>query len=118
MTHGDQKCPTKKGGLREISVYDYKEICNTNLCPVLIDVREPWERDIATIPGDVSIPLGAMDGAMDGLDAGRTYVVYCHHGARSLRACGMMTARGFTHVLNLKGGIDAWSDMDPSVPRY
>jgi rhodanese-related sulfurtransferase len=43
----------------------------------------------------------------------------CHHGMRSLQVANYLAQNGFAHVVNLQGGIDAWShEVDPSVPRY
>ncbi|WP_425158188.1 rhodanese-like domain-containing protein, partial [Candidatus Binatus sp.] len=53
------------------------------------------------------------------LDPDRETVVVCHHGVRSAQVAMYLARMGFEHVLNLSGGIDAWSeDADPSTPRY
>jgi adenylyltransferase/sulfurtransferase len=83
---------------------------------LLVDVREPWEAEIASIPGSVLVPFATLDEAE--LDAGRPVVVYCHHGVRSASARAQLAARGF-RASHLAGGIDAWSrDVDPSLARY
>ena len=52
-------------------------------------------------------------------DPAQSLVIHCHHGARSMRAAEFLAARGFTDVVNLAGGIDAWScEVDAGVPRY
>lgn len=85
----------------------------------LIDVREPYERDIATIPGARSIPLGQIAGAIPSLDRTRDIVLHCRSGVRSANAARELMAAGFTRVWSLAGGILRWSeDVDPSVPRY
>lgn len=87
--------------------------------PVLLDVREPWEHEIACIEGARRVPLGALGAALSTLDPAQDYVLCCHHGVRSLAAAEFLRARGFTRVANLTGGIDAWSAcVDPAVPRY
>lgn len=86
--------------------------------PRLIDVREPWEWALARIPGAELIPLGTLPGALAALDPAAPLVVYCHHGVRSQHACMYLAGQGFTDLANLAGGIDAWSDFDPGVPRY
>ena len=88
---------------------------------LLLDVREPFEAEIAHIEGARLIPLGRLEGSLAELAAWRErpVVVHCKTGGRSRRACELLTARGFSHVQNLRGGIDAWSvDVDASVPRY
>lgn len=83
---------------------------------LLLDVREPWEAAIASLPGSVLVPLGSLDDAM--IETGRPIVVYCHHGVRSLTARDKLAERGIP-ALSLAGGIDAWSrEIDDSVPRY
>jgi len=85
----------------------------------LIDVREPYEQQIARIPHARLIPLRAVGQALPSLDPQREVVLVCHHGMRSLAAAELLHARGFRRVWNLTGGIDRWSDeVDPTVPRY
>jgi rhodanese-related sulfurtransferase len=82
-------------------------------------VREPWEHGIARIPGARLVPLNSLPAALSTLDPACEYVVYCHHGMRSLMAARFLQERGMTRVANLSGGIAAWSDeVDPSVPQY
>jgi rhodanese-related sulfurtransferase len=87
--------------------------------PVLLDVREKWEFDIASLPNAKLIPLGTLQQATPTLDRTADYVVYCHHGGRSAMAAQWLRSQGFSRVANLDGGIDAWSlEVDASVPRY
>ncbi|WP_375399393.1 ThiF family adenylyltransferase [uncultured Amnibacterium sp.] len=84
----------------------------------LVDVREQWEAQIATLPGSVLIPLGELPGRLGELDRERAVVTYCHSGVRSAEAARLLTAQGF-QATSLRGGINAWSNMvDPRVPRY
>jgi adenylyltransferase/sulfurtransferase len=85
----------------------------------LIDVREPFEYEIARIDGSKLIPLGEIAERTGELQREQTIVVHCHSGGRSAEAVRLLQQRGFTNVYNLEGGIDAWSDeIDPSVPKY
>jgi len=87
--------------------------------PVLIDVREPHEHEIARIPGSTLIPLNTLPARVSELDTSRMIVLHCHHGQRSMRALEFLRQSGFQKLKNLRGGIDAWSrDVDPTVPRY
>ena len=87
--------------------------------PDLVDVREPYEWQIARIPGARLMPLGTLDREASSLDPSREIVVYCHHGIRSAHAADQLRAAGFARVWNLAGGIARWSeDVDPSVPKY
>jgi adenylyltransferase/sulfurtransferase len=88
---------------------------------LLIDVREPFEAELASIEGARLVPLGGLDEALPALAEWRSrlVVVHCHHGPRSRQACQRLLAAGFARVENLAGGIDAWSlDVDSQVPRY
>ena len=85
----------------------------------LIDVREPFEYEIARINGARLIPLGEINERLGELSEEQTIVVHCHSGKRSAQAARLLQQRGFTNVYNLEGGIDAWSDqIDPNVPKY
>jgi rhodanese-related sulfurtransferase len=87
--------------------------------PVVLDVREPEEIEIVAMPGALHLPLADFARCVRDLDRNATYVVVCHHGIRSAHAAAFMLESGFTAVLNLLGGIDAWAiEVDPSLPRY
>ncbi|HEY0260561.1 MAG TPA: ThiF family adenylyltransferase [Lacisediminihabitans sp.] len=84
----------------------------------LLDVREPWEAEIAALPGAVLIPLGELGARVDELAGGDPIVVYCHHGIRSARALDLLRSAGIP-ARHLGGGIDAWSRrIDPAMARY
>jgi len=85
---------------------------------VLIDVREPHEYQICSIPTAKLIPLGQLPQHLDGLDRDIEIVAHCKSGIRSAKAVDLMRKSGF-RARNMKGGILAWSDkVDPSVPKY
>jgi len=86
----------------------------------LIDVREADEWAISRLPQAELIPLSQFQHlALQELAADETVVLYCHHGMRSAKAQGFLKAQGFANVLNLTGGIDAWSlQVDSAVKRY
>ena len=87
--------------------------------PVLLDVREPFEYQMANIDNSVLIPLGQIQQRMNELDPKKEIIVICHHGMRSQQVADYLVCCGFTNVSNLDGGIDAWSiQCDPEVPRY
>ncbi|HET7570739.1 MAG TPA: rhodanese-like domain-containing protein [Gammaproteobacteria bacterium] len=84
-----------------------------------LDVREPWEHQMASVPEATLIPMGEVAGRLDELDPERTTVVMCHHGNRSATVARFLEQHGFRDVVNLEGGIDGWSEnVDPGVPRY
>ena len=85
----------------------------------VLDVREPEEIAIAPVPGAAHIPMGDIPSRLTELDPARETIVVCHHGVRSAQVAMYLARMGFARVLNLAGGIDAWSiDADPSTPRY
>jgi rhodanese-related sulfurtransferase len=86
---------------------------------VLLDVREHAELELARIEGALHIPMHEIPQRIDELDPGKELVCICHGGGRSRRVAEYLVAQGFTRVINLTGGIDAWSvHVDPGVPRY
>lgn len=86
---------------------------------VVLDVREPWEFDIACLPNSTLVPMATLPGVISRLESTAEYVVICHHGMRSDMAANWLRTQGFTRVLNLVGGIDAYStEVDGRVPRY
>ncbi len=86
---------------------------------VLIDVREPHEYQICNIPFAKLIPLGDLPKRVNELDSADEIVVHCKSGVRSAKAADFLKQAGFKKVLNMKGGILAWSDeVDPTVPKY
>lgn len=86
----------------------------------VIDVREPFEYDIARISGTNLIPLGQVVERMNEIDPSRETVVHCKGGVRSAKAIAALQQAGFPgRLINLKGGITAWSDeVDPTVAKY
>jgi len=86
---------------------------------VLIDVREPYEYQIASIPGATLMPLGDLPKRLQELDQQSEIVAHCKSGGRSQKAVDLLKQNGFRNVRNMTGGIVAWSDkVDPTVPKY
>jgi adenylyltransferase/sulfurtransferase len=84
----------------------------------VLDVREPHEYQICNLGGYL-IPLGELPKRVHELDTSREIVAHCKMGGRSAKAVDFLRQAGFKKVLNLKGGITAWSDkVDPRVPKY
>src|SRR5580658_5138064 len=88
--------------------------------PVLLDVREPWEFQTASLPDSLLMPMGEVTSrAHTELDPDAHIVVLCHHGQRSLSVAMWLRGQGFERAQSLAGGIDAWSrTIDATVPRY
>ncbi len=104
----------------EITVEAFSQKRQQPNAPLLLDVREPWEYQTASVPNSLLMPMGEVASrAHTELDPDAPIVVMCHHGARSLNVALWLRDQGFTHAQSLAGGIDAWSrTIDPNVPRY
>jgi rhodanese-related sulfurtransferase len=107
--------------VKEIKVQDLAEKLASGDPVYLLDVRQPWEHEIAALPNSVLIPLpelAARVGEIQTPDEA-LIVVYCHHGVRSLRGASLLAGVGLKKVVSLAGGIDAWSrTVNATVPRY
>ena len=87
----------------------------------LLDVRQPWENQVARLPDSLLIPLNELARRLPEIpdQPDVPLVVYCHHGIRSLSAVDYLHRLGYHHARSLAGGIDAWAcEVDPAVPRY
>ncbi len=86
----------------------------------LLDVREPWEFETASMPGAKLIPMGDVPSrAHQELDPEDHIVVVCHHGVRSMNVTAWLRQQGFERAQSMRGGIDAWSrTVDGKVPTY
>jgi len=102
----------------EVSVHDLKRALDEGGATV-VDVREPWEAEIARIEGARLVPLGEFAARAGELPRDTPILVLCHHGGRSMQATQWLRRNGYDKVSNVAGGIDAWSrEIDPAVPRY
>jgi rhodanese-related sulfurtransferase len=91
--------------------------------PIVLDVREPHELQMASITADgftlLAIPMGVIPPRLHELKPQQPIACLCHHGGRSMQVAAFLESRGFAHVANIAGGINAWSaEVDPTVPRY
>ncbi|WP_229740862.1 rhodanese-like domain-containing protein [Silvibacterium dinghuense] len=109
----------------EISPTDLQQILASHSTPadtqnfVLLDVREPWEFEAASIAGSTLMPMGEIRSRLQELDPEAHIVTVCHHGVRSLNVALWLRQQDFENVQSLRGGIDAWSaQIDSAVPRY
>ena len=95
--------------------------------PVVLDVREPWELQTASVTPDgftlLHVPMQSIPARLEELKssyaADQPIACLCHHGIRSQQVAHFLVQHGFTDVVNLQGGIAAWSQqLDASVPQY
>jgi len=109
--------------MMELGIAQVRQLCAQAAPPLLLDVREPWEAQLASIRiagvPDKLLPMGQVPERLDELDPLQPVIVYCHHGVRSMQVVAFLQRQGFESVYNLAGGIDAWSrEADADVPRY
>lgn len=104
----------------EITVEEVKSKLDQGEQFLLLDVREPWEFEVAHMNGAKLMPMGEVPArAHQELDPEDHIVVICHHGVRSMNVTAWLRQQGFEKVQSMRGGIDAWSRrMDQKVPVY
>jgi len=118
ITAAAQQEANLKNGIPQITVQELKRRIDAGEDVQLIDVREPWEAQIAQIGGKL-IPQNDVPNRLGEIDREREVVVHCKGGGRSQRIAEFLRQQGYERVANLAGGIGAWSnDIDPSVPKY
>jgi adenylyltransferase/sulfurtransferase len=112
--------PTETPVLEEITATELSELIKKDREVQIIDVREPHEFEIAKIPQTKLIPLGEIVKRAKEIDSSRTAILHCKGGVRSAKAIEELKKEGFSgRLINLKGGIAAWSDeVDSTVPKY
>ncbi|MDQ7039476.1 MAG: molybdopterin-synthase adenylyltransferase MoeB [Rhodothermus sp.] len=119
--NGETATQSAESAVPEITVHELKARLERGDRPIILDVRKPYEVQIASIGHDVLIPVDELSERLAELEPyrDREIVVYCRSGARSAQATKLLREAGFRDVKNLKGGILAWSqEIDPSVPQY
>ncbi|MEO5718411.1 MAG: molybdopterin-synthase adenylyltransferase MoeB [Chthoniobacterales bacterium] len=114
-----QGAPDLTKAVPQVQVRELAERMRSGRPFVLLDVREPFEFEMARIEGAHLIPLGELPARWRELDREKEIFVLCHSGLRSERAAEFLRGSGCARVANVAGGIDAWSEeIDPDVPRY
>ena len=109
--------------IRPSQLSDWLATASAHGEPVVLDVREPGELAVASIKANgfnlLTIPMGVIPLRLAELDPEQPIACLCHHGGRSMQVASFLKSRGFAHVANIAGGINAWSaELDPSIPRY
>ena len=106
--------------MREFSATELKSYLQSAPAkPLLLDVREPWEFDNACIQGSTLVPMRTIPERMQDLDPDQEVVVICHHGIRSRMVGSYLERHGFSNIINLAGGVEAWArEVDPHMATY
>ena len=120
MSQNDPSARPEHGSLPlEIDPPTVQRLLSTTEAPVLLDVREGWERDIVRLGDGFHLPMGQLGRRWSELPPNTPLLVYCHHGVRSLHAVAFLRDNGFPLAQSLRGGIDLWAEQcEPDMPRY
>lgn len=104
----------------EIAPEELKALLDGNAGVEVLDVREPWEIEAASLVGTTNIPMSDIPSRFkEELDPEKHIVVICHHGVRSMNVTAWLRQQGFSRTQSLRGGIDRWArEVDPKVPLY
>ena len=103
----------------QIEPRELKVKMDTGAKVLVVDVREPWEHQIASISGATLVPLNTLPANMKMFEGAEEVVILCHHGMRSLNAAAWLRSQGVDGARSLTGGIERWStEIDPRVPKY
>lgn len=103
--------PVVAGDIQDLSPVDLDQIlqtCSGEDCPVVVDVREPWEYRRGHVPGAVLMPLAQLSERIGELDPERPVAVICESGNRSQSAAALLGRKGFKSIFNIAGGTGAW----------
>lgn len=85
----------------------------------VVDVREPWELEVARLTGTIDLPMSTLPKGLCHIDQEKPLAVLCHHGGRSLQVARWLRQQGYAKAQSVRGGLDVWSQtIDSSVPRY
>ncbi len=104
----------------EITTEELKALLDNKAGVEVLDVREPWEIETASLAGSTNIPMNDIPARFkEELDPQKHVVVVCHHGVRSMNVTAWLRQQGFENVQSLRGGIDRWArEIDPKIPLY
>jgi rhodanese-related sulfurtransferase len=102
-----------------ISAQELAELRRARVPHRVLDVREASELEICRLEHALHIPMAEIPQRIGDVPRHEPVIVLCHHGVRSRMVVGLLRHAGWRNVMNLDGGIDAWSrEVDDSVPRY
>jgi adenylyltransferase/sulfurtransferase len=103
----------------EISVEELKAAREADGDLVVLDVREPWELELARLEGTLDIPMNELPERLSEVPKDKPVAVLCRSGARSLKVTQYLRANGYDLTSNVSGGILAWAEsVDPAMTRY
>jgi rhodanese-related sulfurtransferase len=106
--------------IRQLTVSELKQKLDQEPDKLLVlDVREPWELNVCSLPGAVTIPMREVPARTEELPKDAELAIMCHHGIRSQQVALYLERVGFGKLHNVVGGIDAWArEIDKKMPTY
>ncbi|MDO7597232.1 MAG: rhodanese-like domain-containing protein [Pseudomonadota bacterium] len=107
--------------MKQMTATELRDLLASGVSPVKIDVREDVELQYGMIDGAIHIPMQSVPGQLNALEKNKndTIVLICRSGKRSQQIGAFMEEMGFTDIINLAGGMNAWAkDVDPSMTEY
>lgn len=105
--------------MESITATELKTRLDADDKPVLLDVREDWEYDICSLENSIHISMSNVNQMLEQLSKEHDIVVLCHHGMRSYQVGAFLEQNGFSNIINLEGGIDAWArTVDRNMAQY
>ena len=105
--------------ISEVTPTELAALLATEDPPLLLDVREPAELEISSLPGAVNIPMNQLIRRIEELPKDREVVVICRSGSRSGMVTEYLVSAGFSRVKNLSTGLNGWArDVDPTIRQY
>jgi len=103
----------------ELQAYLQSVSENNTSAPLLLDVREPWEFEYCHLTDSKLVPMRQVPDYAPELNPEQEIIVICHHGIRSRQVAQYLESLGFTNLINLTGGVEAWADnVEPGMKRY
>jgi rhodanese-related sulfurtransferase len=103
----------------ELSVSDLLKLRDSKQSYLLLDVRETEEVMRCTFPDTLHIRMHQIPSSLNTLPQEQLIIVFCHYGIRSRMVAEFLQQQGFSNVINLAGGIDAWAiEIEPAMERY
>ncbi len=104
--------------MKNFSSIDFDDYLKNNN-PLILDIREQWEWDKCHFKDSILLPMGQIIANIDKLDKSKETAIICHHGIRSMQVAHYLDSIGFTSIINLRGGINAWAkQVDSSMALY
>ena len=105
--------------MKQFTAEQLKEYLESGAKLVILDVREVWEYETCHLENSMHISMSQIPARLDELDREDETIVLCHHGMRSRQVIAYLQTQGFNNLVNLEGGIDAWSkSVDLNMPQY